>query len=84
MSTQNICDYIELKAQVTVSVEKINMTQDRLYNSLNFFVSEQKLEIFLNDNFWLDGGKFRQFIHLRRRLQAQETTNSASDNLLTI
>lgn len=67
VSAQNICDYIESKAQVTVSVEKINMKHDRPYNAFKIFVPKHRIEIFLNDNFWPDGVTFREYVHFHRR-----------------
>ncbi|KAI5644920.1 hypothetical protein NE865_02894 [Phthorimaea operculella] len=67
VEAQGICEYIEAKAQVSVDVEKINMKYKRPYNAYKIFVPKHKLEMFLNDEFWPDGVKFRQFVHLRRK-----------------
>ncbi|KAI5633111.1 hypothetical protein NE865_14170 [Phthorimaea operculella] len=67
VEAQGICEYIEAKAQVSVDAEKINMKYKRPYNAYKIFVPKHKLEMFLNDEFWPDGVKFRQFVHLRRK-----------------
>ncbi|KAJ2937235.1 hypothetical protein O0L34_g19428 [Tuta absoluta] len=64
---QGICEYIESKAQVNVDVEKINMKYSRPYSAYKIFVPKHKLEMFLNDEFWPDGVKFQQFVHLKRK-----------------
>lgn len=83
VTEENICDYLQMKAQVSANVEKIIMKQERPYNAFKIYVPKHKLETCLNDNFWPDGVKFRQFVHLRRNaLPAKETANAVRVNSL--
>lgn len=66
-SETDICEYIHTKTQETVNLERIAMKKEKPYNSFKLFVSKNKLDVFLNDNFWPDGITFRRFIHFKKR-----------------
>lgn len=62
-SEQDIMSYIKDKTKEEVSLKKIKMKSDRKYNAYKLFVSKDKLDLFLNDEFWPDGITFRRFVH---------------------
>lgn len=66
-SETDICDYIQAKTKEKITMEKINMKKDRPYNAFKIFVSQNKLDVYLNDELWPDGIKFRRFVHFRMR-----------------
>lgn len=65
--TDDVCEYNKNKTSEIVSLEKIKMKKDRPYNVYKMFVNKNKLEIFLDDQFWRDGITFRRFIHFEYR-----------------
>lgn len=63
----DICEYIFIKTQEKVYLEKVVMKKERPYNAFKIFVSINKMNTFLNDNLWPDGITFRRFIRFRQR-----------------
>lgn len=66
-SETDIVEYIQTKTQETVNLERIAMKKEKPYNSFKLFVSKNKLDVYLNDNFWPDGITFRRFIHFKKQ-----------------
>ncbi|XP_048485162.1 uncharacterized protein LOC125490318 [Plutella xylostella] len=61
----HMVDYIKLKTQECVSLEKIYMKRKADHNAYKFFVPEHKLPLFLNENIWPKGIIFRRFVHFK-------------------
>lgn len=66
-SETDISEYIMLRTQECVTLEKITMKTGRNHNAYKFFVSECKLSLFLDVNLWPKGIIFRRFMHYRRK-----------------
>lgn len=66
-SSKDIADYIKDKTQVTVTLEKIEMKQQRDYDAYKMLVPKHKLELFLEDRIWPEGITFRRFVDFRYR-----------------
>lgn len=47
----DITNYIEKRAHLKVTMEKINMTLTKEYDAYKVFLPRHKLGLFLNDNF---------------------------------
>lgn len=62
-SVDDIVTYIKEKTNEIVYLKMINMTKVRKYNAYKLYVSESKLHLFLDDNFWPNGITFRRFVH---------------------
>lgn len=80
---EDICEYIKNKTSEVVSLEKIKMKKERPYNAYKMLVNKNKLEIFLDDQFWPDGITFRRFIHFKYRKEEGKSL-SQSEVLNTI
>lgn len=63
----DIIKYIYNKTNESVSLEKIVMKKKNEYDAYKFFVSESKLQMFLNENLWPQGVIFRRFVHFRTK-----------------
>lgn len=61
-SIADIVEFIKDKTQVGVTLEKIQMKQQRDYDAYKIFVPRLKLELFMNDSTWPEGISFRRFI----------------------
>ncbi|KAL4705457.1 hypothetical protein ACJJTC_007029 [Scirpophaga incertulas] len=58
----DILSYIKGKTSETVTLYKINMKTEKSYNSYKLYVPKDKLDIFLDDNFWPHGITYRRFV----------------------
>lgn len=63
----DITEYIREKTQEVISLERIVMKQVKDHNAFKFFVSENKVNTFLNDSLWPQGILFRRFMHFKQR-----------------
>lgn len=66
-SAIDISNYISLKTNVEVSLEKIKSKQVREYDAYKIMVPRSKLSIFMDAKLWPDGISFRRFVSLYRR-----------------
>lgn len=65
-----VCDiqnYIASKTEVTVLLEKVNMKIPKSYDAYKVLVPKEKLDIFLNDDFWPEGIAYRRFVDFKTR-----------------
>ncbi|RVE53771.1 hypothetical protein evm_001663 [Chilo suppressalis] len=51
----DIRDYVYKKTKENITLEKISFKRERGYKAYKFFVSEQKLSVFLDSNLWPQG-----------------------------
>ena len=61
----DITEYIYNKTQERVRLTKIKMKYDKGYNAFKLFVSQCRMHLYLDDNLWPDGIKFRRFVNMR-------------------
>lgn len=70
-----IVKYILRKTQETVLLEKIEMKKAVDHKAYKFFVSEEKIPMFLDKNIWPKGIVFRKFVHFRYKTTAPSLNN---------
>ncbi|XP_060810044.1 uncharacterized protein LOC132904139 [Amyelois transitella] len=75
-SEDDIVKYIDIKTNENVSLKKLNMRKTKRYDAYKLYVSKQKLDIFLNDEFWPNGITFRRFVHIMYKTKAKLVNNS--------
>lgn len=59
----DITCYIYEKTSANVSLEKIVMKRLNEYDAYKFYIPASKLHMFLDENLWPRGIKFRCFVH---------------------
>ncbi|XP_045776090.1 uncharacterized protein LOC123874643 [Maniola jurtina] len=64
---KDIVEYIFLKTNENVIIQKIKMKTERGYSAYKIMVTRHKLHIFLNDEIWPDGVTCRRFMPYRNR-----------------
>lgn len=64
---KDIIDYVHRKTNELITLEEITLKQGMDHKAFKFFVSEQKLNVFLDSNLWPEGVIFRRFINFRQR-----------------
>lgn len=62
-----IINYIRLKTNESVTLEKIDIKKHDSYKAYKYFVPQSKLEIFLDETIWPTGIIFRRFINMKYR-----------------
>lgn len=72
----DIIEYIESKTNEKVSLQKMSIKRQCEYDAYKVFVSQSKLQMYLNENLWPEGIIFRRFVHFRQKLLT-ETENPA-------
>lgn len=77
-SVSDITAYIKNKTQEDVTLEMIHMKKDKWYNAYKLYVSKNNLQLFLNDNLWPDGIKFRKYVY--RNNSKPQPRGTVSDN----
>lgn len=60
-SIDDIDKYIKTKTNVQVSLERVNMKQNKEYTAYKFLIPKQKLSVFMDENLWPSGVSFRRF-----------------------
>ncbi|KOB70955.1 Mutant cadherin [Operophtera brumata] len=66
----SVCDiqkYVQAKANIDVTLFKMNMKKSKDYDAYKIFVPKIKEELFLSDDFWPVGIAFRRFLNLGYR-----------------
>lgn len=63
----DISKYIFNKVNLNVELIKWKMKIDKNYNAFKIFVPQEKISVFLCDEFWPQGVSFRRFINIRQR-----------------
>ncbi|XP_045769754.1 uncharacterized protein LOC123870472 [Maniola jurtina] len=64
---KDIMDYVYNKTKEHINLEKISFLRgNKDYNAYKFFVSERKIEIFLDATLWPEGVIFRRFVNFKR------------------
>lgn len=83
VSEEDILTYLMSKTQIEVTVEKINMKIERNYNAYKILVPKSKLTVFLDENLWPEGVKFRKYVDLRKTFNRDiyKNNNNGSQNL---
>lgn len=59
------CDikkYVTSKINIDIDLQKMNMKVTKDYNAYKIFVPKNKIDVFLNDDFWPNGVMFRRFV----------------------
>ncbi|XP_052754647.1 uncharacterized protein LOC128201512 [Galleria mellonella] len=64
-SESDIVRYICKMTQETVALEKISIKRQCDYNAFKFFVAQNKVSLFLDENIWPEGIIFRRFINFK-------------------
>lgn len=67
-SEKDILDYIMKKAQLEVTLHRINSRTPKQYNAYKVFVPKTKLSTFLNDSFWPEGVSYRRYIDFKKTI----------------
>ncbi|XP_061712887.1 uncharacterized protein LOC133521823 [Cydia pomonella] len=62
---KDIIEYIMVKTKEKVFLEKIDIKRDTGHKAYKFFVSPNKLSLFLDKNIWPQGIIFRKFVHFQ-------------------
>ncbi|KPJ00531.1 hypothetical protein RR46_07121 [Papilio xuthus] len=73
---RDIIDYIKIKTNIDVTLQKIKAKQQKEYNSYKIFVPKHKLNMFLNRDLWPDGISFRRFVDFRKRDADKEISSN--------
>ncbi|KOB74179.1 Mutant cadherin, partial [Operophtera brumata] len=63
----DVIDYIYVKTQERVSLDKIYIKKQVDHKAYKFFVTETKLPLFLDEKIWPQGIIFRRFVHFKPR-----------------
>lgn len=63
----DIVNHIKLQTQERVFLEKINTKKVLDHKAYKFFVSESKVDMFLDETTWPEGIIFRRFVHYKYR-----------------
>lgn len=72
---QDIIDYVYKKTQENIKLEKISFfRENKDYNAYKFFVSERKIQIFLDKTLWPQGVIFRRFVNFKRTTSTNGST----------
>ncbi|XP_063394301.1 uncharacterized protein LOC134679328 [Cydia fagiglandana] len=75
-SPSDIAQYIKNKTQEDVTLEMIQMRKEKWYKAYKLYVNKDKLEVFLSDNLWPDGIKFRKYVYRNNsRPDSRETVS---------
>lgn len=80
-SEKDICAYIQSKTNECVMLEKIVMKAEKPYNAFKMFVSQHKQDLYLNDELWPDGIRFRRFVHFKKRVPVQKGSSTEASGL---
>lgn len=64
---KDIVDYVNHKTGEMITLEGISFKYPKEYKAYKFFVSENKMDIFLDDKLWPEGIIFRRFMHFKTR-----------------
>lgn len=67
-----IISYIRTKTQENVSLEKVDIKRHSQHKAFKFFVSHDKLELFLDKNLWPQGIIFRKFVNFKYKRTYRE------------
>lgn len=73
-TVQDITDYVYHKTGERITLESISFKYPKEYNAYKFFVSESKIEKFLDSKLWPEGIIFRKFVNIKKK----NYTNSAN------
>lgn len=80
-----VCDineYVTNKSNLNVTVEKMQMRLEKEYNSFKVFVPNDKIDIFMDADFWPMGVAYRRFVEFRNktdlRANSELNTNNAT------
>lgn len=71
-SKTDIAEYIFNKTQEEVSMVQMSIKNDKRHKAFKIFVPRQKLDTYLDKNFWPEGIIYRRFIH-NSKLVAERT-----------
>lgn len=66
-SEKDIEEYVRNKTQENIVLEKITTKKEMDYNAYKFFVSKQKMFMFLDTSLWPEGVIFRQFVNFKHK-----------------
>ncbi|KAJ8704359.1 hypothetical protein PYW08_005002 [Mythimna loreyi] len=72
-TVKDITDYVYQKTGEVITLQSISFKYPKEYNAYKFFVSETKIEKFLDSKLWPEGIIFRKFVNFKM----QNNTNSA-------
>lgn len=64
---EDIAHYISEKTEVSVTLEKIEMKQQKDYDAYKIFVPRSKIALFMQDCLWPEGIAFRRFVDFSYR-----------------
>lgn len=80
VSESDIIDYIYEKTSERVSLLKMKMKKQKGYNSYKVFVSNSKIDVFLDRNLWPCGITFRRFINFGQNERRPDQCPSSDGN----
>lgn len=66
-SPSDIEQYIKHRTQVSVTLERISMRQEKEYDAYKILIPKHKLSLFMDDKMWPEGVTFRRFIDFGSR-----------------
>ncbi|XP_028159727.1 uncharacterized protein LOC114352344 [Ostrinia furnacalis] len=72
----DIVDYINKKTNEIVTLEKISIKRHCEHNAYKFFVSQNKLPLYLDEKLWPQGIIFRRFINFKIKRNVTPTSGS--------
>lgn len=70
----DIMDYVKLKTQEVISLQRIDIKKQKNHHAYKFFVSESKLPLFLDEKLWPEGIIFRRFVHFKQNSVHKNTS----------
>lgn len=79
-TTENdIMEYVYNKTKEKITLEKISFSRENKdYNAYKFFVSERKIEMFLDKTLWPQGVIFRRFVNFKRNHSSSGTNGKVN------
>lgn len=76
----DIVNYVNKKINLIIAPEKMTMKVEKDYDAYKIFVPKQKLELFMEDDFWPDGIAYRRFIDFgRNKRDRGKSLNAETD-----
>lgn len=75
-----IIKHIKLKTGETVKLEKMSLRKRANYDAYKFFIPENKVGIFLDENIWPQNIIFRRFVHYSQRRREENALKVGTVN----
>lgn len=78
-----VCDinkYVTSKSNLNVTVEKMKMRLEKEYNSFKVFVPKDKIDLFMDADFWPIGVAYRRFVEFKNKIDLGANSEIKTNN----